>query len=121
MGVALVASAAKGMAGKLCATRLLAVICAIAVVVAYYWPKAYTFPCLIVFGGIVTYVHGRFIAKTEAPKYAVSVWGACCVCHGPHRCATKRLLCGCVWLRLAHAHVDVQAGLPFMFTWWACC
>lgn len=71
MGVALVASAAKAMASKLCAGWLLSSISTIAVVVAYYWPKAYTFPCLIIAGGLVSLLHSRFIAKTPPPKYAV--------------------------------------------------
>ncbi|KAG6546492.1 hypothetical protein Mapa_012041 [Marchantia paleacea] len=54
VGVALVASAAKSMASKLCRGPLLASLCTIATIVAYYWPKAYTFPCLIIAGGLVT-------------------------------------------------------------------
>src|SRR5690242_19593625 len=54
VGVALVASAAKGMAGKLCATPLTAIISTGATVIAYYWPKPYTFPSLIGAGGLMT-------------------------------------------------------------------
>ncbi|KAL3680672.1 hypothetical protein R1sor_023628 [Riccia sorocarpa] len=54
IGVALVASAAKSMASKLCKGPLLATICTLATIVAYYWPKAYTFPCLIIAGGLIT-------------------------------------------------------------------
>lgn len=64
VGVALVASAAKGMASKLCATRLLAVICTAAAVIAYYWPKAYTFPVLIAAGGLATL--GSSLVRKEA-------------------------------------------------------
>ena len=54
MGVALVASAAKSMATKLCAGWLRACICTAAVVLSYYWPQAYTFPACIIAGGLVT-------------------------------------------------------------------
>lgn len=54
VGVALVASAAKAMAYKLCAGPLLASIATATVAISYYWPKAYTFPCLIIAGGLIT-------------------------------------------------------------------
>lgn len=60
VGVALVASAAKSMALKLCTTRLLSLICTAAVVVAYYLPKAYTFPAIISAGGLVTVVVSQY-------------------------------------------------------------
>eukprot|EP00878_Enallax_costatus_P032069 GHUV01035167.1.p1 GENE.GHUV01035167.1~~GHUV01035167.1.p1 ORF type:complete len:335 (+),score=47.08 GHUV01035167.1:103-1107(+) len=65
VGVALVASAAKGMAGKLCATPLTAVISTGATVIAYYWPKAYTFPAVIGAGGALTL--GWSYYKKEVP------------------------------------------------------
>lgn len=67
VGVALVASAAKGMAGKLCATPLLSIICTLAAVVAYYWPKAYTFPALIAAGGLLTLGWSYFKKQTPPP------------------------------------------------------
>jgi chromate transporter len=54
VGIALVAVAAKSMAGKQCAGPLLASICAVSAVVAYYWPKPYVFPALIFAGGLAT-------------------------------------------------------------------
>jgi len=60
------------MASKLCATRLLAVLCTVAVVVAYYWPKPYTFPCLIIAGGLVTLAWGTY-KKEPVPKQSVRV------------------------------------------------
>lgn len=67
VGVALVASAAKGMASKLCATRLTAIICTGAAVIAYYWPKAYTFPALIGAGGLLTLGWSYYKKETPAP------------------------------------------------------
>ena len=70
VGVALVASAAKAMAGKLCSGPLLASISAVATVVAYYWPKAYTFPCLILAGGAVT-LAWAYYKRTPVPAIKV--------------------------------------------------
>jgi chromate transport protein ChrA len=67
VGVALVASAAKGMASKLCATPLLSIICTLAAVVAYYWPKAYTFPVLIAAGGLLTLGWSYYKKQTPPP------------------------------------------------------
>jgi chromate transporter len=67
VGVALVASAAKGMAGKLCATPLLSIICTLAAVIAYYWPKAYTFPVLIAAGGLLTLGWSYYKKQTPPP------------------------------------------------------
>lgn len=64
VGVALVASAAKGMASKLCATPLTVIISTGATVIAYYWPKAYTFPALIGAGGLMTLLWSYY--KEEA-------------------------------------------------------
>jgi chromate transporter len=66
VGIALVAAAAKSMASKQCAGPLLASICAASAVVAYYWPKPYTFPSLIFAGGLVT------LAYSYARKQSVS-------------------------------------------------
>eukprot|EP00775_Hariotina_reticulata_P008009 gene8009-8207_t len=70
VGVALVASAAKGMATKLCATRLLAIICTGAAIIAYYWPKAYTFPSLIGAGGLITLLWSMFKKEQLPPMKA---------------------------------------------------
>lgn len=67
VGVALVASAAKGMAGKLCATPLTAIISTGAVVIAYYWPKPYTFPALIGVGGLMTLLWSYYKKETLPP------------------------------------------------------
>eukprot|EP00246_Nothoceros_aenigmaticus_P004312 TRINITY_DN15817_c0_g1_i1.p1 TRINITY_DN15817_c0_g1~~TRINITY_DN15817_c0_g1_i1.p1 ORF type:complete len:305 (+),score=24.01 TRINITY_DN15817_c0_g1_i1:28-915(+) len=52
------------MAYKLCAGPLLASIATGTVIVSYYWPKAYTFPCLIIAGGLITLFWGL---HTKAP------------------------------------------------------
>jgi chromate transporter len=58
-GVALVAGAAQLLVRNICKGRLLQVLCTLAAVVAYYWPKPWTFPALIVIGGLVTLVAKR--------------------------------------------------------------
>jgi chromate transporter len=73
VGVALVASAAKGMAGKLCSGPLLSIICTLAAVVAYYWPKAYTFPALIAAGGLLT-LGWSYYKKQTPPPVKVCRW-----------------------------------------------
>ena len=70
VGVALVASAAKGMAGKLCATPLTAIISTGATVIAYYWPKPYTFPALIGAGGLIT-ILWSYYKKEQLPPHKV--------------------------------------------------
>jgi chromate transporter len=67
VGVALVASAAKGMASKLCATPLTAIISTGATVIAYYWPKPYTFPALIGVGGLMTLLWSYYKKETLPP------------------------------------------------------
>lgn len=66
VGVALVATASKSMCKKLCATPLLAIICTVIAVIAFYWPKPYTFPVVIVAGGLTTILWSFY--KKEAPK-----------------------------------------------------
>jgi len=66
VGVALVATASKSMCKKLCATPLLAIICTATAVIAFYWPKPYTFPVVIVAGGLTTILWSFY--KKEAPK-----------------------------------------------------
>jgi len=70
VGVALVASAAKGMASKLCATRLLAIICTAATVITYYWPKPYIFPSLIGVGGLTSLLWSWY-KKEQLPPMKV--------------------------------------------------
>ncbi|XP_024383775.1 uncharacterized protein [Physcomitrium patens] len=66
VGIALVASASKSMCRKLCATPLLATICTVTAVIAFYWPKPYTFPAVIVGSGLVTIFWSYY--KKETPK-----------------------------------------------------
>jgi hypothetical protein len=74
VGVAMVASAAKAMAGKLCGGWLRSLICTFAVVLSYYWPKAYTFPVAIAAGGLATLLWS-WIKKEPVPQSAVSGGG----------------------------------------------
>lgn len=55
-GIALVASAARSLVSSICKGRLLQVLCTMAAVIAYYYPKPWTFPSLIVAGGLITTV-----------------------------------------------------------------
>ena len=55
-GIALVASAAFALTRNICKTRLLQILATIAAVVAFYYPRPWTFPALIVLGGLVTMV-----------------------------------------------------------------
>lgn len=71
VGVAMVASAGKAMAGKLCTGWLRAAICTAAVVISYYWPQAYTFPAVIVAGGLVTLLWS-WLRKEPVAQAAVS-------------------------------------------------
>lgn len=70
MGVALVASASKSMCKKLCATPLLAAICTVTAVIAFYWPKPYTFPAVIVGSGLLT-IAWSYYNKQTPKKNAV--------------------------------------------------
>eukprot|EP00803_Ostreobium_quekettii_P000313 evm.model.scf_193.4 EVM.evm.TU.scf_193.4 scf_193:26924-30002(-) len=54
VAVALVALAAKSLATKICQDKVTSAICAASAVVAYYYPENWTFPALILVGGIVT-------------------------------------------------------------------
>lgn len=56
VAVALVANAASSLSKKICTDKTTSGICVFAATVAYYYPKAWTFPGLIVIGGIVTLV-----------------------------------------------------------------
>lgn len=75
-GIALVASAARELVAKICKGRTLQVICTAAAVVAYYWPKPYVFPSLIILGGIATILLKRKeIVKIEDVKAGVESLG----------------------------------------------
>lgn len=58
------------MASKLCATPLTASISTGATVIAYYWPKPYTFPALIGVGGLMTLLWSYY-KKEELPPVKV--------------------------------------------------
>ncbi|KAG0610833.1 hypothetical protein M758_7G095400 [Ceratodon purpureus] len=68
VGVALVASASKSMCRKLCATPMLATICTVTAVIAFYWPRPYTFPAVIVGSGLVTIAWSYYKKETPKPK-----------------------------------------------------
>lgn len=55
-GIALIASACKSLVKNICTNRLLEVIATVSAVIAYYYPKPWTFPSLILLGGLVTIV-----------------------------------------------------------------
>lgn len=59
VGVALVASAAKGLLIKLCNTELLAIIGTLSAAAAIYWNPPWLFPLIIFVGGIITIVSNR--------------------------------------------------------------
>ncbi|KAJ9527912.1 hypothetical protein QJQ45_005640 [Haematococcus lacustris] len=54
VGVALVASAAKGLLIKLCATKLLASLATLSAAAAIYWNPPWLFPLIILIGALVT-------------------------------------------------------------------
>ena len=54
VGVALVASAAKGLTYGTCKDRTTMIINAVAAVISYYYPVTWIFPTLILAGGLVT-------------------------------------------------------------------
>lgn len=56
MGVALVASAAKGLLMKLCNTKLLAIIGTLSAAAAIYWSPPWLFPLIIAIGGLITII-----------------------------------------------------------------
>lgn len=68
VGVALVASAAKSMCRKLCATPILAAICTVTAVIAFYWPKPYTFPAVIVGSGLFAIAWSYYKKQPPKPK-----------------------------------------------------
>lgn len=58
-GIALIASASVALTRGICKGRLLQVIATTAAVIAYYYPKPWTFPALIVLGGLTTLIIKR--------------------------------------------------------------
>ena len=58
-GIALIATAAVALNSKINSTRLLQVIATTSAVIAFYWPKPWTFPCLILLGGLATIIFKR--------------------------------------------------------------
>ncbi|GAB4823068.1 hypothetical protein N2152v2_010114 [Parachlorella kessleri] len=82
-GIALVASAARELVAKICKDRLNQTICVAAAVIAYYYPKPWTFPSLIVAGGLITLVFKRKdVIKVEEVRVGVErlgfnkLWGS---------------------------------------------
>ncbi len=59
VGVALVASAARGLTGSTCKLRVTMVINAAAAVITFYYPATYMFPICILAGGLVTLYTNR--------------------------------------------------------------
>ena len=53
-GIALVASASVALTKNICKTKLLQVLAIAAAVIAYYYPKPWTFPAVIIAGGLIT-------------------------------------------------------------------
>lgn len=56
VGVALVASASKGLLMKMCNTKLLAVVGSLSAGAAIYWNPPWLFPLIIAVGGIITII-----------------------------------------------------------------
>ena len=63
VGVALVASAARGLTGSTCKLRVTMVINAAAAVITFYYPATYMFPVCILAGGLVTLYTNRKIVR----------------------------------------------------------
>ncbi|KAG2453749.1 hypothetical protein HYH02_001960 [Chlamydomonas schloesseri] len=64
VGVALVASATKGMLMKLCNTNVTAIVGTLAAAAAIYWTEPWLYPLCIVIGFIVTNITDRKVDKT---------------------------------------------------------
>jgi chromate transporter len=65
-GIALVASAAKSLLRNICKGRVLEVIATTSGVVAYYYPRQWTFPSLIILGGLATLIINRNVIYNVA-------------------------------------------------------
>jgi chromate transport protein ChrA len=50
----MVAGAAVQLGGKVCNSKVTQVLACFSAVFAFYWPKAYVFPSVIIVGGLVT-------------------------------------------------------------------
>ena len=81
-GIALVASASVSLTRNICkSNRLLLIIATAAAVIAYYYPKPWTFPSVIVIGGLITIVAMRkdVVAVKEAnagvDRLGFNAWG----------------------------------------------
>ena len=55
-GIALIASAAVSLNRKINSQKILQIISTVSAVIAFYWPKPWTFPCLILLGGLTTII-----------------------------------------------------------------
>lgn len=64
MGVALVASAAKGLTYGTCKDRTTMIINTVAAVISYYYPVTWIFPTLILAGGLVTLFTLRKVVRS---------------------------------------------------------
>jgi chromate transporter len=117
VGVAMVASAGKGMASKLCVGWLRTVICTVAIVVAYYHPKAYTFPALIIAGGLTTllwsWIKKEPVAQSTTDDTSIRS-------HGLSRLWGAALLA--LWVAVLIVSVVLANALkpnaPVLFKWW---
>ena len=58
-GIALIASAAVSLNKKINSQKILQIISTVSAVIAFYWPKPWTFPCLILLGGLTTIIFLR--------------------------------------------------------------
>ncbi len=68
MGVALVASAARGLTGSTCKLRVTMVINAAAAVITFYYPATYMYPICILAGGLVTlYTNRKAVRLSPCP------------------------------------------------------
>jgi chromate transporter len=68
-GIALVAGAAVSLNKKINNTRELQVISTTSAVIAFYWPRPWTFPCLILLGGLTTMLLSKtfpLLVKTQS-------------------------------------------------------
>ena len=70
-GIALVAGAAVSLNKKINNTRELQVISTTSAVIAFYWPRPWTFPCLILLGGLTSILMSKLfprLMKTQSQK-----------------------------------------------------
>lgn len=58
-GIALIASAAVSLNSKINTQKILQIVSTTSAVIAFYWPMPWTFPCLILLGGLTTIVFMR--------------------------------------------------------------